>query len=309
MDHTTQSPMPTQLESEHNNPHVLTLERLVSRSNEDFPFEDEFGKFFLTIEHFYQHSKFASTDPIFSEHIRLAGTAEEAKKLSKNTEHPSRDDWKQMKDRFLEKAFELKLSKSKAFQELLISTDPEELHCEITDCDYRLLQLVIQKKQFFVNGGTFDEKTTQIKRKAKRNNKKKKNIYNLEDGTVTFDMVSSDSVRVCVTAEDIVIPMSALPPRAKTAAKNYQYYKKNHPESVYEESDEEKDDDEVDSDCEEYIFHRETKVSEPILTDQDKYSQELLTLIELGFTDCDANYAALVSAEGSLEDALDYLSG
>ena len=86
---------------------------LFERTNEEYPFEDEFGKFYLTTEHFFQASKFLDTDPSFAEHIRLTGTAEEAKKLAKSSDHPPRDDWAQVKDRIMEKALQLKFSSQK----------------------------------------------------------------------------------------------------------------------------------------------------------------------------------------------------
>lgn len=295
--------MPTQLEK----PLILTIDRLVSRSNEESPFEDENGKFYLSLEHFYQASKFENTDPVFAEHVRLTQSADEAKKLAKTTDHPSRSDWKEVKDRYLKKAFDLKIEKSKDLQEILTTQSPEELTCNIEDCDYRLLQFVLEKREELIQKQDFDkleQKSNKLDKNKRKGRKKKNNIYTQADGSVTFDMVSSDAVRISVTDEDVIIPMSAIPARAKTVAKNYQFFKKNHPEAIFEESDEDEiEEDEIDPECEQFIFKRED--STPIT--ESKYSNELLTLLDLGFADCDANYAALLSTEGNVEEAIEYL--
>merc|ERR1719238_455755 len=263
---------------------------LLSRTNEEYPFEDEFGRFYLTTEHFYQASKYLNTDPDFAEHIRLASTTEQAKKLAKSADHPSSDDWDQIKDRVMEKALQHKVMKHEKLKELLLSIPSEEIIYDSQN-DYwgvgengsgenKLGKLLVGIKEQILLGNQETKPTEQVrtKKKHRKGKRGKKNIYKREDGTVEFEMNSSDSVRVCVTGEDIIIPTSALPGKAKTAAKKYQYFKKHNPET----SD---------------VVEQETN-----------YSEQLLVLCELGYTDCEANYAALVSADGNLEMALDFLS-
>lgn len=284
-----------------------------TRDCEDYPFSGQFGKFFLSVEHYYQYQKYISTDPDFAERIRLTMSSQDLKELiqQEKNQHPKSGDWDQLKERVICQGFYFQFTKYYDIRKQCTSLfyDGSEPPFSVDAKYYELLTTTIQRKLLSTTSQK-PKKTRKIKHK-KNGPQKKGSLYKQDDGSVTFDMVSSDKVCVSVTDEKLVIPMKAIPSSARQVTKNYQHYKKKNPNIVQELSEEEYDD-YIDSDCEEYIYHREP-VDEFTFEEKHEssiiaFSDELASLIELGFNDTDANYAALLSTEGDLYDAISILS-
>merc|ERR1712173_334720 len=141
-----------------------------------------------------------------------------------------------------------------------------------------------------------------------KNKRGKRLLYRHHDGTATFDMVSSDQVRVSVAHDELVIPMHAIPSRAKRAAHEFQYYKKKHPEAL--DDVEEDEDDTIDPElAKQFVFERFPQAcnSTPPRSLEERFSDEIIQLLELGYLDVDANFAALVSTDGDLSSAVEML--
>merc|ERR1712130_518459 len=82
-------------------------------------------RFYLTTEHYFQAAKFTSTDPVYSEHVRLACTAEQAVQMASATDsHPLQSEWDRTRDRVMRRALRLKLNQNSTLKELLSTTSP-----------------------------------------------------------------------------------------------------------------------------------------------------------------------------------------
>ena len=83
------------------------------------------GKYWLTVEHYFQAQKFPGT--LKEEQIRLARTPAMAKSLGRSTDQPLRSDWEDIKDDVMHKAVYRKFETHVEIRELLLSTGDEDL--------------------------------------------------------------------------------------------------------------------------------------------------------------------------------------
>lgn len=142
-------------------------------------------------------------------------------------------------------------------------------------------------------------------KKKKRRGRKGRSPFYHKDGTATFDMVSSSSVRVTIEAEEMIIPMSAIPARAKTAAHIYQFKKKRGFDgSDAERDDNDSSDEDIDSEAEEYLVQPSMFEAGP---DDACYSCESSVLMGMGFDNQGSNLAALIHTGGDLQLAVNLL--
>ena len=77
------------------------------------------GKYWPTVEHFYQASKF--DDPAYMERIRRAQTAKEARALGQSRENALREDWVAVREEIMLRALRRKFASPEA-KKLLLST-------------------------------------------------------------------------------------------------------------------------------------------------------------------------------------------
>jgi len=78
------------------------------------------GKSWATVEHYYQAAK--TLEPAYAERIRLAPTADEAKKLGNDYACVRRPDWDDYKVMAMRRALSAKFSQHKYLARLLIAT-------------------------------------------------------------------------------------------------------------------------------------------------------------------------------------------
>ncbi|MDD4912641.1 MAG: NADAR family protein [Sideroxydans sp.] len=90
------------------------------------------GKFWPTVEHYFQAQKFLA--PEIQERIRQASTPKEARALGQSRTFPLRADWEQTKESVMLEALRCKF-KSGAARELLLSTGNRQL-IESSPFDY-----------------------------------------------------------------------------------------------------------------------------------------------------------------------------
>jgi len=83
------------------------------------------GKYWLTVEHYFQAQKFAGTD--YEEIIRLSRTPKHAKELGRTTKYPIRPDWESVKDGLMTKAVRRKFETHADVRARLLSTGDEEI--------------------------------------------------------------------------------------------------------------------------------------------------------------------------------------
>jgi ribA/ribD-fused uncharacterized protein len=83
------------------------------------------GQYWLTVEHYFQAQKFI--DMAYSERIRLAKTAKDAKKLGQSRKHPIRDDWEIIKDDVMRRAIQAKFETHADIRERQLATGDEDL--------------------------------------------------------------------------------------------------------------------------------------------------------------------------------------
>jgi ribA/ribD-fused uncharacterized protein len=280
----------------------------------EFLFEDKDHRVYPTVEHYYQSHKFYTTVVSHAEAIRLSKTVEEATKLGHSAEHPIRRDWELVRARVLLEGVALKF-RNKSLLNQLLETDQttienyflehfgeNHLLCEVlVDFHSGIKSELEQKAQQPVTYYTPVKKASKVKFAPA----KPKNIYRNADGSVLFDMVTSNAVRIeSSSGSDITVDMKAIPEKAKTVAHIHQFEKKHW--NDIESSDDEYD--EIDTELSEYMYSR-TSTKKPIIEIQEEsYSEQMQTLVALGFTDESANLAALMSSDGDINSALDILS-
>lgn len=90
-----------------------------------YGFEAE-GKFWPTVEHYFQAQKFPS-QPAYQEMIRQAASPKEAKALGRSREVPLRDDWETVKEEIMRFALRAKFTTHLGLRQLLLETKEREL--------------------------------------------------------------------------------------------------------------------------------------------------------------------------------------
>jgi ribA/ribD-fused uncharacterized protein len=83
------------------------------------------GKYWPTVEHFFQAQKFPGMD--YEEKIRLAKSPMHAKKMGQTREKPLRADWEDVKDDIMREAVLLKFQTHEQIRDILLGTGSEEL--------------------------------------------------------------------------------------------------------------------------------------------------------------------------------------
>src|SRR5262245_15514871 len=83
------------------------------------------GKFWPTVEHYFQAQKFAGTD--HAEAIRRAASPGKAKELGRSKAVPLRPDWEQVRDEVMFRAVLRKFETHARARKVLLSTGDEEL--------------------------------------------------------------------------------------------------------------------------------------------------------------------------------------
>ncbi len=83
------------------------------------------GKYWPTVEHYFQAQKFEGTG--HEERIRAARTPKEAKRLGQTRKIRLRNDWESIKDDVMRKAVLKKFETHKDIRQFLLSTGDEEL--------------------------------------------------------------------------------------------------------------------------------------------------------------------------------------
>ena len=83
------------------------------------------GKYWLTVEHYFQAQKFVGTDHEAA--IHRARTPGDAKALGRTTTLPLREDWEDVKDLIMQKAVLRKFESHKDIRQQLLDTGDEVL--------------------------------------------------------------------------------------------------------------------------------------------------------------------------------------
>lgn len=83
------------------------------------------GKWWKTIEHYFQAQKFNNDE--FKEKIRITPSAKAAVTLGRSREFPLREDWEHLKDEVMRKAVLKKFQTHRVLRELLVSTKSEKI--------------------------------------------------------------------------------------------------------------------------------------------------------------------------------------
>jgi N-glycosidase YbiA len=83
------------------------------------------GKWWPTVEHYYQAQKYPNTD--YAEEIRRAPTAYVARQMGKESSHPIRADWDSIRHEVMERALLRKFEAHEELRDLLLSTGDEEI--------------------------------------------------------------------------------------------------------------------------------------------------------------------------------------
>lgn len=91
------------------------------------------GKYWLTVEHYFQAQKFAGTEHELK--IQRASTPKQAKDLGRSRDVPLRFDWEQIKDQVMRQAVLRKFETHGDIRALLLNTEDEEL-IENSPSDY-----------------------------------------------------------------------------------------------------------------------------------------------------------------------------
>lgn len=91
---------------------------------------------FKTVEHFYQHMKFVTTDSAHARRICEASKAGYAARLGRDTTHELRSDWDEIKDDVMRLAVLCKFAEHQDVGNLLLSTGDRRLIEATTDDHY-----------------------------------------------------------------------------------------------------------------------------------------------------------------------------
>ena len=94
------------------------------------------GVMYKTVEHFYQHMKFVTTDPEYAERICRSSKAGYAARLGRDTTHELRSDWEEIKDDVMRIAVLCKFAEHQDAGSLLLSTGVRKLIEATTDDHY-----------------------------------------------------------------------------------------------------------------------------------------------------------------------------
>lgn len=278
----------------------------------DFLFEDQHHRVYPTIEHYYQSQKFYPTAVSHAEVIRLSKTAAEAIELGHSHDVPIRRDWELARARVLLEGVALKF-RNKTLLNQLLEVDQQTIENYFLDNfgeNHLLCEVLVDfragvKAELAERAQPAVTYYAPVKKSKGSSKSKSKNIFRNADGSVIFDMVSSNTVRV--ESSEITVDMRAIPEKAKTVAHIHQY-EKRFTRSVEDSSDEE-DYPEFDGELSDYVYQRDAISKKPIIeVFEESFTEQMQTLLALGFSDESANLAALLSSEGDLNAALDLLS-
>nr|BBH86831.1 swarming motility protein [Thermosporothrix sp. COM3] len=83
------------------------------------------GKWWPTVEHFFQAQKFVNTP--YADRIREAPSAKQAAELGRSREVPLRPDWEEVKDDVMRRAVLCKFETHPKLKKLLLETGDEEI--------------------------------------------------------------------------------------------------------------------------------------------------------------------------------------
>ncbi len=84
-------------------------------------------KVYPTTEHYFQSLKFATTDSVAADKVRLASSPSEAARLGRSRKFPLRKDWENVKDDVMRKALTAKFSQHPNLKKQLIDTGNAKL--------------------------------------------------------------------------------------------------------------------------------------------------------------------------------------
>ncbi|WP_438029213.1 NADAR family protein [Sorangium sp. So ce233] len=91
------------------------------------------GRYWPTVEHYFQAQKFAGTE--HEERVRLAATPRLAKEMGRDRRLPLRSDWESVKDDVMRRAVLRKFETHADIREILLATGDEEI-VENSPSDY-----------------------------------------------------------------------------------------------------------------------------------------------------------------------------
>lgn len=279
-------------------------------------FEDRSKRVWPSVQHFALARRFVEVS--LEEQLRMAPTALTLVERYSQHKKSLAIEWVDHRVRHLRNGFTFLMSSDSKARQALLETEGSNLvyleqDAVLSDIGSNMVGYVLMEiRDSLLKEGTGDKCGTVLHShgsKPKRRRRRKHSPFYHKDGTATFDMVSSSAVRVTIEAENIVIPMSAIPPRAKTAAHVYQFKKKRG----FDDSDADSDyddycDDEVDSDAEEYLIRPNRPVRVEELALEPLYPLQSSALRDMGFTDDSSVLAALMSSRGDLESAAEILT-
>ena len=83
------------------------------------------GKYWPTVEHFFQAQKFVGT--IHEEQVRLTKSPRLAADMGRSRKRPLRKEWEEVKDDIMREAVQAKFTQHEELRELLLSTGNAEL--------------------------------------------------------------------------------------------------------------------------------------------------------------------------------------
>ena len=83
------------------------------------------GRYWRTVEHYFQAQKFAGTD--HEERIRCARTPADAKELGRSTKIPLREDWENVKDEIMYEAVLRKFETHPDIRDRLLGSGDEDI--------------------------------------------------------------------------------------------------------------------------------------------------------------------------------------
>ena len=83
------------------------------------------GRYWPTVEHYFQAQKFADTE--HEEQIRRARSPKEAKRLGRRRDWPLRDDWEVVKEDVMRQAVQRKFETHEDLREWLLATADHDL--------------------------------------------------------------------------------------------------------------------------------------------------------------------------------------
>lgn len=85
------------------------------------------GRYYATVEHYFQSVKFTGTDPRHAEAIRGAPRPRDAARMGRDRGHPLRADWEEVKEGLMKEALLCKFQAHPSIRERLLATGDEEI--------------------------------------------------------------------------------------------------------------------------------------------------------------------------------------